>query len=124
MKEYRIVASNAPVTSVTIGVTPHHYFHSKKLGKCRLIHIADDVNLTPAPKPHATKPLSKGEQLEALMDCGERLQSRYWSFWYQYDALPENDRKGRKALLSKMDAVHAASIRISRKIGLLFAESR
>lgn len=124
MKEHRIVASNAPVTTVIIGVTPHHYFHSEKLGKVRAIRIAENVNLQPGSKHYETNPLSKGEQLEALMDCGERLQSRYWSFWYQYDALPENDRKGRKALLSKMDAVHAASIRVSRKIGLLFAESR
>ena len=124
MKDYRIVASNAPVTTIQVAGTPHHYFHSERLGKVRAIRIAENENLTSPAKPYATKPLSKGEQLEALMDCGERLHKRYWSLYVQYDALPESDRKGRKALFAKMEAVNDASIRVSRKIGLLFTESR
>jgi hypothetical protein len=120
----RIVTSNAPVTSVNVDGRPHHYFHSEKLGKCRALVISEDVNLGHAPGPYATKPLGKGEQLESLMDCGERLHKRYWSLWIEYDALPESDNKGRKALLAKMDMVNDASIRVSRKIGLLFSESR
>jgi hypothetical protein len=45
MKEHRIVASNAPVTTINVAGTPHHYFHSERLGKVRLIQIADDANL-------------------------------------------------------------------------------
>lgn len=124
MKEKRIVTSNAPVTTICVQGTKHHYFHSDRYGRCRAIQIADDVNLTPAVKPYATKPLSKGEKLEALMDCGERLHKRYFLLWTEYDALPESDWKARKALFAKMDAINDASIRVSRKIGLLFTESR
>lgn len=124
MKEYQIHTSDAPVTSVILDGRPHHYFQSEAMGDCRAIRIAENENLAPGSKHYHTRPLSKGEQLEMLMDCGERLQSRYWLFWALYDALPEHDYKGRKALFAKMDAVHDASIRLSRKIGLLFAESR
>ena len=124
MKEHRIVASNAIVTPVIIGVTPHHYFHSEKLGKCRAILIAPDENLASVAKPYATKPLSKGEQLEMLMDCGERLHQRYFLLYTQYDALTDSDWKARKALLVKMNAVNDASTRLTKKIKLLVCESR
>jgi hypothetical protein len=123
MKEYRIVPSNEPVTSIDVAGTPHHYFHSKKLGDCRAILIADDVNLTAAPKPRPTKPLSKGDKLDALMTCGERLRKRYRSLGDEHKALPESDRKGRKALFARMERVYQAMKRVSRKIGLLFSES-
>lgn len=124
MKEYRIVTSNAPATSVNVAGRPHHYFHSERLGKVRMIHIAEEKNIAPAPKPYATKPLSKGEQLEMLMDCGERLQKRYYSLYVQHCGMPEHDREGRKALWERMERIHQGSTRVSRKIGLLFTESR
>lgn len=124
MFQKRIVTSNSPVTSVSIDVTPHHYFHSEALGKCRAILIAEDENLTPAAKPYATKPLSKGEKLEMLMDCGERLHQRYWSLYRQYDALPDSDWKGRKALFSRMEQVNNASTRLIKKIKQVVCESR
>ncbi len=124
MFQKRIVTSNSPVTSVVVDGTPYYYFHSAALGDCRLIQIAEDANLTPAPKPYATKPLSKGEKLEMLMDCGERLHQRYWLFYRQYDALPESDWKARKAIFAKMESVNNASTRLIKKIKHLVCESR
>lgn len=124
MKEHRIVTSNAPVTCLLVDGTPHHYFHSEKLGKCRAIQIAENENLEPGSKHYATKPLSKGEKLEMLMDCGERLQKRYWLFWAEYDALPESDRKSRNAIFAKMENVHRASNRITQRICHLLVEKR
>lgn len=123
MKEYRIVPSNAPVTSINVAGTSHHYFHSEKLGRLRAIRIAEDVNLDSSSQPYATKPLSKGEQLEMLMSCGERLHKRYWSLCDEHNALPESDRKGRKELFARMERVYQANKRVARKIGLLFSES-
>jgi len=48
MKDKRIVATDSPVTTVIVSGTPHHYFHSQALGKCRAILIAPDENLSPA----------------------------------------------------------------------------
>lgn len=124
MKDYRIVASNAPVTTINVAGTPYHYCHTKALGNIRAIRIAENVNLDSSSQAYATKPLSKGEQLEALMDCGERLHKRYWSLCDEHNALPENDRKGRKALFARMERVYQANKRVARKIGLLFTESR
>jgi hypothetical protein len=119
MKDKRIVTSNSPVTSVTIDGTPRHYFHSAKLGKCRAILIAENANLTPTPKPYATKPLSKGEQLEALMDCGERLHQRFWSLYPVYCELADDDYLGRDELWTKIERIHKAQRRVTRKITLL-----
>lgn len=124
MKDYRIVASNAPVTTINVAGTPHHYFHSKVLGNIRAIRIAENVNLDSSSQAYATKPLSKGEQLEALMDCGERLHKRYLPLYQQYCAMPESDWKGRNALFARIERIHQASTRVARKIGLLFTESR
>jgi hypothetical protein len=123
MEEHRIVASNVPVTTIRVAGKPHHYFHSKALGKVRAIRIAENENLAPGSKHYATKPLSKGEQLEMLMDCGERLHKRYWSLYCQYDALPESDWKARKALFARMERVNDASTRLIKKIKLLVCES-
>lgn len=124
MKEYRIVTSNAPVATVNVDSRPHHYFHSEKLGKVRMIHIAEDENLAPVAKPYATKPLSKGEQLEMLLDCGERLQKRYYSLYVQHCGMPDGDRKSRNALWRRMERIYQGMTRVNRKIGLLFTESR
>ena len=123
MKEHRIVASNAPVTTINVAGTPHHYFHSERLGKVRLIQIAENENLTSPAKPYATKPLSKGEQLEMLMTCGERLHQRYFLLYTEYDALPESARKARKELFARMERVYQGQKRVARKIGFLFTES-
>jgi hypothetical protein len=123
MKDKRIVVTDSPVTTINVAGTPHHYFHSAKLGKVRAIRIAENENLAPGSKHYATKPLSKGEKLEALMDCGERLHQRYWSFYRQYDALPESDWKARKALFARMERVNDASTRLIKKIKLLVCES-
>jgi hypothetical protein len=123
MKEHRIVASNAPVTTIKVAGRPHHYFHSEKLGKVRAIRIAENENLAPGSKHYATPPLSKGEQLEMLMDCGERLHKRYWSLCDEYNALPESARKARKELFARMERVYQGQKRVARKIGLLFTES-
>jgi len=45
MKHRRIVASSKPVTTIHVSGTPHHFFHSDVLGKCRAVLISDGENL-------------------------------------------------------------------------------
>lgn len=82
--------------------------------------IAADVNILPTPnatnKPYACPPLSKGEQLEILMDCGERLHKRFQAAYRAIHALPESDYKGRNAAYKKLTRVQNASNRLTRKI--------
>jgi hypothetical protein len=119
MKDQRIVATDSPVTCVTIDGRPHHYFHSEKLGKCRALLISEDVNLSHAAKPYATKPLSKGEKLEMLMDCGERLHERFILAFDALRTLPDCDHKGRDKALAKVQRIQKANRRVNRKITLL-----
>lgn len=63
MKDYRIVASNAPVTTIKVAGTPHHYFHSERHGKMQAILIAGDANLEFAPNQAPT------ENSEEDSDC-------------------------------------------------------
>lgn len=53
MKRYKVVPSKASVTSITVEGLPLHFFHSKLLGRCRAIVIAEDENL---PVPLALTP--------------------------------------------------------------------
>ena len=65
----------------------------------------------------ADKPLSKGDKLSILMDCGERLHKRFWVFFNALQA--ETDNKARNALLAKINNVQKASRRVTRKISMV-----
>lgn len=120
----RIVVSSAPVTTIDVQGTSHHFFHSERLGKCRAILIAEDENIAPAPKPYATKPLSKGEQLEALMDCSDRLHRRFMSAYDALHATPYSESEAREAAFEKAKRIQKANRRLNRKIAWLLDESR
>lgn len=145
MKRKRIVASNKPVTTVVVQGNPHHYCHSKALGKIRVILIDPDENI-PVPfvltqkakdlveKSHveliheeielfeqeqAVKELSKGDKLALLINCGNRLHDRFQLAREALDFLPENDYEGRKKAFAYMKRVNDASDRIVNKISEL-----
>lgn len=75
MFQKRIVTSNSPVTSVSIDGTPHHYFHSEALGKCRAILIADSENLA---SPHFEAPIRQSvvDWCKEVDSLCERLENR------------------------------------------------
>jgi hypothetical protein len=121
MKERRIVASSSPVTTIRVQGQDRHFFHSRTLGKCRAVLIAPDENL---PSPYATGPLTKGEKLEALLDCADRLSRRYWAAYTVYEMLPDTDAKGRREIFNRMERIHLASNRVTRLIKTLLTESQ
>ncbi len=89
--------------------------------------IAADVNILPtssATKSYACPPLSKGEQLEMLMDCADRLHKRWQAYYDAIYALPESDLKGRNKAFDRLDRVHKACSRVSRQISQLLDESK
>lgn len=152
MKEYRVKPSKAAVTTIDVASRHHHYFHSESLGKSRAILISPDENLpvpfqltdkaktflaeSKRPKLEqdsqeslvqeqaapAPKILSKGEQLEVLMNCSKRLHRRWEKYYYAIYALPENDLKGRNAAFAKLERVHKAVSRLSKRIQALILE--
>jgi len=117
MKEHRVKPSKATVTTISVASRQHHYFHSQVLGSCRAILISPDENL-----PRPTPPLSKGQQLEILMSCADRLHKRWQAYYDAIYALPENDLKGRNAAFDRLERVHKATSRLSRKIQELLCE--
>lgn len=117
MKDRRIVAKPIPVTTIHVSGQPHHYFHSEALGACRAVLISPDENL-----PRTSPPLSKGKQLEILMSCADRLHKRWQAYYDAIYALPENDLKGRNAAFDRLERVHKATSRLSRKIQALILE--
>ena len=85
-----------------------------------------DVNFIQAPQiaenPYACPPLTKGEQLEMLMDCADRLHKRWQAYYDAIYALPEHDLKGRNKAFDRLDRVHKACSRVAKQIGLLFVD--
>lgn len=142
MKHKRIVPSAKPVTSIRVAGKPYHYFHSDALGKCRAILISDDENLPrPTTQSHrqmidemidefeaeiaakkAPKQLSKGEKLELLMNCSERLNGRLGRYFANY--MQASDHESKNYWWSKVRATQKANTRVLAKIGLLFVENQ
>lgn len=123
MKRKRIVPSTKPVTTVVVAGTPQHYCHSHALGKIRAIIISPDENI-PVPfdlKPEAKaaiqkaeKPLSKGQKLDNLMNCSERLGKRiqrYLDNWRE-----ASDYESKVYWREKLRAAEKADSRVIRKM--------
>jgi hypothetical protein len=135
MKVYKVTPSKAPVTRITVEGVPWHFFHSKLLGRCRAIVIAEDENLpvplalTPkaidlieASRKEATPaaPLSKGQKLAILMDCDDRLNFRFAEAWVKFKKARDNESKA--YWLAKSTVIQRAMMRLSKKISKLFEE--
>lgn len=67
-----------------------------------------------------TNTLSKGQCLEMLMDCDDRLHNRYNRYWMLYRAFADIGLHSEaKHWLAKCDNVNNASTRIAKKINRL-----
>lgn len=108
MKAYKVKPSHVPVTSIPIDGLPHHYFHSHVLGRCRAIIIAENENL----------PMSKGDKLETLMRCNDRLAARFDAYWLKLQAARDSESKA--YWLTKATRVQRAMVRVNFKIANLF----
>lgn len=122
MNHKRIIPSSSPVTTINVAGKAHHYFHSDVLGGCRAILISPDENL-PRSTPPPPLRLSKGDRLEMLMNCSARLHKRWQRYYHAIYELPENDYKGRNAAFARLERIHKATSRLSRKIQFLLLDS-
>lgn len=105
MKEQKFRVDSNEVLSLGSSPTKHYFFSGGNLYQGILV----------ADLPSPSRPeMSKGQKLEILMDCSDRLHERYERYFAEYQAAIGTRQSSK--LWTKFLAVHKAEMRISKKI--------